>query len=728
MKRVLALFLSLALALPLPALGAEGAPVRTYEQTVAELGLQNPTQYVIETTLETDLCTVFLYRRIGTPHISYNQLKIVYKAGAPQGEGTAVDVTLSEDTDLPGTTTSPDAIELSEDGKSVLYTHFFPDYGMDHYTVDLATGIATVVRVPPTQEQLIDWFVSQSIAVETRLEGSGQTAVLMRSKIRDSEYFLYLFAQEPEKTDPEAWFRRLLLPSTAPVGSLEYPTDRPPDSMTLSGDGSKLTYVYHFEDTLFNADGDLLHDSGTYTYTVELATGELTVTHEKDAPGPGAEGSPFTDVSPDDWFAPYVDICVEEGLMVGTGEGMFSPYGTLSDHESTVLALRLHDLGRGGDGSFEKAPWDWGYAFLTLPDGTVREGYLADGTSWDWTRLGRADSGHFGFQLDTEEEKAWGRSMDYQSATLTLSGKEYAGELHLNGPGFLYFNLSGDWDDDEEYREGYYAIQDALDVPTPNAWWRDAWYYAEQNGLEDLLHRGSIRQTFAFRMAAITDLPAVNEVPGLPDTGDPDVLELYRAGVLTGSDEYGTFNGHLTLTRAEAAAICARILRPELRVRFSPKPLETYEPYTLTYLREDGERPGVRYLPKQSMDLLVPDPHSLLRLDGVELPVPEGYEVRSIGEGLAGVAHTEEDAFGLIDREGQFRPCTRQEVYENPLLSVRHYDTEGLINGYQQRGYAFYNEKGEQVTPAFAWASAVNPEGAGFVGMDGKIYRLQFEH
>ena len=303
--------------------------------------------------------------------------------------------------------------------------------------------------------------------------------------------------------------------------------------------------------------------------------------------------------------------------MKGTGEGKFSPYETLSGQECAVLALRLYDLEQGGDGTFEKAPQDWGYATLTLPDGTGKEGYLWYNAAWTWVMLGRADPGHFGFRLETEEEREWGRSMDYQKARLVVSGVEYTGEMHLHRPDLLYYQFASAEDNE--------AIQRARSVPDPSAWWRDAWYYAEQNGLTDVLGDGSVRRTFAYRMAAVTDLPAINEISGLPDAAEPYVLELYRAGVLTGSDEYGTFLPYSTLTRAEAAAICARILRPELRVRFSPKPLETYEKYTLTYLRKDGDRPGGPIAPRHSLDLLVLDPHSLLRIDGVEIPVPEGY-------------------------------------------------------------------------------------------------------
>lgn len=569
----------------------------------------------------------------------------------------------------------------------------------------------------PSYEEAVAACVSEAgYTVERQLTtaDSGYAVVLRwRSPyegVRD--YELYCFREEwgrPVVTRP-------LLPSTALPFEGYAPTDRAPDVLELTGDGY-LTYVYRFEEPLLDGAGQVLHEAGLYTYRVELYTGELTVSHRE-----GTAQGEFWDVFSSDWFAPYVEVCVDAGLMKGVGDGRFFPEGTLSDIESAVLALRLHDLGRGGDGSFEKAPWDWGYASLSLPDGAVLgEGYLSDGTAWDWTRLGRGDSGHFGFRLDSEEEQEWGRGLDYQRVVLTLSGREYDGELHLNGTGFLYFALARD-SDDEEYWNNYNAVYGLSYSPTPDQWWRDAWYYAEQNDLGDLLSWGDSRWALAYRMAAVTELPAVNEIAGLPDTGEPDILELYRAGVLTGSDEYGTFDGDLTLTRAEAAAICARILRPELRVSFSPKPLETYETYTLTYLRKDGVREGGPYRPWCSLDLLAPDCQTLLRLDGTEVPIPQGYELAAVGDGLVGLIDYDGYRFAVMDSEGNLQEVPlRSDVFEVP----QHWDGETL-NGYHSAGGAFYNEQEEQVTPAFDWVGFVNAEGAGFVGLDGNIYRIEF--
>lgn len=77
-------------------------------------------------------------------------------------------------------------------------------------------------------------------------------------------------------------------------------------------------------------------------------------------------------------------------------------------------------------------------------------------------------------------------------------------------------------------------------------------------------------------------LSAINAISSLPDTDDAAVLKFYNAGILTGVDEQGTFDGSKSLTRAECAAMVSRIVRPELRKNFVPKaapmPSETATP------------------------------------------------------------------------------------------------------------------------------------------------------
>lgn len=84
------------------------------------------------------------------------------------------------------------------------------------------------------------------------------------------------------------------------------------------------------------------------------------------------------------------------------------------------------------------------------------------------------------------------------------------------------------------------------------------------------------RRTFALMVAGILTepLPAISAVARVPDSTDPQVLMLYNAGVLTGNDRYGTFDGDGSLTRGQAAAILARLADPSLRRTVTLEPFD----------------------------------------------------------------------------------------------------------------------------------------------------------
>ena len=77
-------------------------------------------------------------------------------------------------------------------------------------------------------------------------------------------------------------------------------------------------------------------------------------------------------------------------------------------------------------------------------------------------------------------------------------------------------------------------------------------------------------------------LAPINTIDTLPDTDDATVLRFYNAGVLTGVDGWGTFAPDKSLTRAETAALVARVARPELRQAFTPA---DYDPFTAAGLK-----------------------------------------------------------------------------------------------------------------------------------------------
>ena len=105
------------------------------------------------------------------------------------------------------------------------------------------------------------------------------------------------------------------------------------------------------------------------------------------------------------------------------------------------------------------------------------------------------------------------------------------------------------------------------------------WYFSYVKHLEALgidvpdPVKTATRQEFVTLLSAVVPdemLAPINTITALPDTADAHVLAFYNAGILTGVDELGTFAAGNSLTRAETAAMVARVARTDLRQRFTP--------------------------------------------------------------------------------------------------------------------------------------------------------------
>ncbi len=118
---------------------------------------------------------------------------------------------------------------------------------------------------------------------------------------------------------------------------------------------------------------------------------------------------------------------------------------------------------------------------------------------------------------------------------------------------------------------------------TDGEWYTPYVKYAADNKLwaptdknyDRSIKRSEMAELFAGTLPT-SYLNAINSVGFVPDlpsdaTYKTAVLSLYRAGVLMGSDEYGTFYPDNDITRAEAAAIIGRIALPASRVTGSLK-------------------------------------------------------------------------------------------------------------------------------------------------------------
>lgn len=121
---------------------------------------------------------------------------------------------------------------------------------------------------------------------------------------------------------------------------------------------------------------------------------------------------------------------------------------------------------------------------------------------------------------------------------------------------------------------------DPIPFATPRPGETLPWYFSYINYLTshgvtglDRPEDAATRTLFLGLLAAVLPerlLAPINAIPSLPDTDNPDVLTFYRAGILTGTDRYGTFRGENPLTRSEGAAMVSRVVRETLRSSFTP--------------------------------------------------------------------------------------------------------------------------------------------------------------
>ncbi|MCI8573709.1 MAG: hypothetical protein HFF89_04680 [Oscillibacter sp.] len=71
-----------------------------------------------------------------------------------------------------------------------------------------------------------------------------------------------------------------------------------------------------------------------------------------------------------------------------------------------------------------------------------------------------------------------------------------------------------------------------------------------------------------------TVLPEINDINAVPDCMEPNIIQFYRAGILSGKDAYGSLHAGGPLSRCAAAAMLARLIDPAQRLTLQLQPLE----------------------------------------------------------------------------------------------------------------------------------------------------------
>ena len=183
----------------------------------------------------------------------------------------------------------------------------------------------------------------------------------------------------------------------------------------------------------------------------------------------------FSDVSQKDWYALWVDVAYNVGLVSGVGNNRFNPNGTITVAEALQLAATIESRYR--DDSFHTSAqtgpnWYTGAVNYCIASGVIRSGQFSQ--------------------------------KDYTRAITRL-----------------------------EMAQIFAATSPVQDMPTLN-------------------NASRVR-------ASIPDVKSGR-------TGADSVYALYEKGILSGVDSSLTFNPGGTMTRAEAAALAARIARAEQRI------------------------------------------------------------------------------------------------------------------------------------------------------------------
>lgn len=317
---------------------------------------------------------------------------------------------------------------------------------------------------------------------------------------------------------------------------------------------------------------------------------------------------PFTDVAEDHWAYADIQYCYHNKLFAGKSETSFDPNGKLTVAEAVALAGRLCYMTHGGTGALPAVP-DLTGVYARFYDENGKElaafdqehilaggngSYIALSAEADDKTLPETCTMEVGLEGFCPIKTSKGTRQTYASSgghmSWGLKGTGYVFEdqeaaaqfwtlYNLNHPDIDTAASVKEWwypaDFYLRYYNNYSAITDMcfhISLAHPD---ENGAYSTDYDPVGDFPKERATRTMFACLIngAVSEELAAINDTSAVPDvvpgeTHDAEeILRLYGAGIITGVDDTGRFNGAGELTRAEAAAILARVLKPELRVK-----------------------------------------------------------------------------------------------------------------------------------------------------------------
>lgn len=228
----------------------------------------------------------------------------------------------------------------------------------------------------------------------------------------------------------------------------------------------------------------------------------------------------FSDVSSSEWYAEYVRCAYNHGLMDGTSKNMFSPDGTLTAAEAVAIASRLHNTYHENETKFQPStPWYQPYV-----EYAVQNDILVNGHDYDFEApIARVD---FALMICNALPKA----------ALTQINEIWANDIPDLSTGVPY--------------------EDAV------AALRSAGVLTSDNAMQVLFLSAYFGDEFSLTL----------DESKYETKCYYAVYDLYRAGIMTGNDAYGTFAPYTNITRSSVAAVVSRVVEPSLRQHTTLKP------------------------------------------------------------------------------------------------------------------------------------------------------------
>lgn len=228
----------------------------------------------------------------------------------------------------------------------------------------------------------------------------------------------------------------------------------------------------------------------------------------------------FTDVPASSWYAEYVELAYEYGMMGGVSSTSFDPNGNLTVASAIAIACRLHSLYYKNNAVF------------------------SSGTPWYQDYVDYAQKNEI---IDTAQKYAYNDPITRADFALLISNA-------LPDSALQEINEIGGCD--------------IPDVSTGSPY---------MDAVNALTSAGVLKADNTFQIyllsAVYGDSLGIDNAYSTSDTFKA-IYRLYRAGVLAGNDRYGTFTPDANITRSAVAAIVGRVAEPAMRkhIALTPKP------------------------------------------------------------------------------------------------------------------------------------------------------------